>query len=179
MDYLENYTKDDKFHLDKLIDDDFFKAIKLCFNNNLYVSSVKLLLSFIDSISYVAYGKSDAHSFQNWLKEFCELEKLGVTAFELWEHRNSMLHMTGSKSRKVEKQECRMLISYVGNLPTNFESDDKNCGYYDIRILINVVAKGIEKYITEKVILTRDLETFINRYDLIVSDARTLKIQYD
>lgn len=179
MDYLETYVKEDKLHLDKLIDDDFFKAIKLCYNNKLFVSSVKLLLSFIDSISFVAYGKSDAHTFQNWLKEFCEVEKLGITPFEIWEHRNAMLHMTGLSSRKVDKCECRMLIGYIGNLPTSFDLNTENCGYYNIKLLIDVIAKGIEKYVNEKVIATRDFETFVKRYDLIVSDVRTLNINYE
>jgi hypothetical protein len=176
MDYLVSYTKDNKFHIDQLINDDFFKAIKLCFNNRLYVSSVKLLLSFVDSISFVAYGKSDSQSFQNWLKEFCDLKELDITAFELWEHRNSMLHTTGLTSRKVEKKECRMLICYIGSLPNDVDLDTKNCGYYNLKALIDIIAKGIAKYINEKVIIPRDYKTFVERYDLIVSDVRTLNV---
>lgn len=176
MDYLQTYIRNNKFYLNELINDDFFKAIKLCFNNELYVSSTKLLLSFIDSISFIAYGRSDAQAFQNWLKEFCEMERVGVTPFELWEHRNAMLHMTSLSSRKVDKKECRMLIGFVGELPEIEKVNQQECGYYNIRTLIDVIAGGVTKYLSEK-LTTSEMITFVERYDLIVSDVRTMRVQ--
>lgn len=52
-DYLVKYTTPEGFDVPRLINDDFFLAIKLLFNSGLYVSASKLLLSFIDSIAYV------------------------------------------------------------------------------------------------------------------------------
>jgi len=175
VNYLEKYVTENGFDVPRLINDDFFVAIKLCYNNRLYVSAIKLLLSFIDSMSFVAYGESSGKHFQKWLNEFCDMEKIGISSFELWEHRNSMLHMTNLASKQVKKDVCKMLIGYVGELPNNIKLNKGDCGYYNINTLIMTIANGVEKYLKEK--LTPDeIEKFVARYDLVVSDSRNLVI---
>ena len=55
-DYLRRYTANGQFDLPRLINDDFFVPIKLLFNNKHYVSSAKLLLIFVDTISFLESG---------------------------------------------------------------------------------------------------------------------------
>lgn len=50
-DYLESYTSSDGFDMPKLLNDDYFNAIKLLFNSKYYVSCMKLIVSFIDTVS--------------------------------------------------------------------------------------------------------------------------------
>jgi hypothetical protein len=49
IDYSAKYLTDEGFDLPQLLNDDFFVAIKLLFNNRGYVSATKRLLSFVDS----------------------------------------------------------------------------------------------------------------------------------
>lgn len=174
VDYLKKYISDDKFDIPRLINDDFFLAIKLCFKHKYYVSATKLLLSFIDSISFVAYGESNGKYFQEWLKEYCDLNSLGITEFELWEHRNSILHMTGLESRQVKNKKCKTIVGYIGKVSNMPNLNTSECSYYDMYDLMKNIAKGIEKYIAS--IKPNELETFVERYDLIVSDTRMLII---
>jgi len=56
--YLEAYITNGDLDLIRLINDDFCSAIKLTFNHRYFTSSLKLLLSFIDTIAYVYSGSS-------------------------------------------------------------------------------------------------------------------------
>ncbi len=69
IDWLTHYTNSEGIDISQLIHDDYFKAIKLTFNNQLYVSSMKLLLSCIDSVAYIEYGDENRKPFIEWLKE--------------------------------------------------------------------------------------------------------------
>lgn len=54
-DYLESYTTSNGFDMPKLLNDDYFNAIKLLFNSDYYVSCIKLIVSFIDTVSYIEF----------------------------------------------------------------------------------------------------------------------------
>ena len=99
-DYLEAYTTPDGFDMPKLLNDDYFNAIKLLFNSKYYVSCMKLIVSFIDTVSYLEFGDI-SEGFVRWLKMYASIKKLGITEQQLWEHRNSVLHMSNLDSRKV------------------------------------------------------------------------------
>ena len=102
IDYLTKYSTEDGFDLPRLLNDDFFVAIRLLFNNRCYVSAANLLMSFIDSIAFVEYGDCTGGSnFCRWLESYVDLQSIGITAEEIWEHRNSLVHMTNLDSRKV------------------------------------------------------------------------------
>ena len=116
IDYFPSYIVNGRLDLPRLINDDFFLAIKICYNSGYYTSATKLLMCFIDTISYISFGTSSGKSFQEYLDRYCDLKKVGITSLELWEHRNGILHMTNLESRKITKGEVKRLISYVGTL---------------------------------------------------------------
>ena len=92
-DYLVHYTTENIFRFTELINDDYFKAIRTLLNAELYVSSAKLLMSCVDTLSFVEYSNVSGN-FTKWLDAFVDLAPLGITSGELWEFRNSVLHMS-------------------------------------------------------------------------------------
>lgn len=108
--YLLEYMKPNGFDLPRLLNDDYFNAIRLLWNNKQYVSVMKLLLSFLDTVAYLDSGDTPGN-FQKWLNNYADITSLDVTADELWELRNSLLHMTNSDSRKVARGEVRRIFS--------------------------------------------------------------------
>ncbi|UEM40613.1 hypothetical protein [Pectobacterium aquaticum] len=91
-DYLTKYYVNEKFNLTQLLFDDHFVPIHLLFNHGHYIASIKLLLSFIDTIAWIDIGEH--HNFIKWVNLYADLTTLGITAGELWELRNSLLHMS-------------------------------------------------------------------------------------
>lgn len=96
-----DYIDESGFHFDNLINDDFIEAIRILFNAKQYVSSMKLLMICVDTVSYLEFGDT-ARNFHNWLDTYVDLNSLGIISDELWEFRNSILHMTNLDSRKVQ-----------------------------------------------------------------------------
>lgn len=117
-DWLAKYTKDNIFHYADLINDDFLLAYKLLYNNRHYASAAKLFMSCIDSIAHVEYGydkkPSERAVFSRWLDAYVDLKPVGVTADELWELRNGMLHMSNLDSNKVLKKKLDEFQSRLG-----------------------------------------------------------------
>lgn len=177
-DYLQKYLKGDTFDFSSLINDDFFQPIRILFLNKHYVSATKLLYVAIDSIAYIEYGETKENIFVKWLNTYFDFSEFTVTPDELWEHRNSLLHMSNLKSKKVTSGKARQLICFVGMTHPDVKLDETGTGYYDLQNFIikfghacgewiNTYGKNPEKY-----------ELFIKRYDLIVSDSRMLTIEY-
>jgi hypothetical protein len=110
-DYLVHYTTGNSFRFTELINDDYFKAIRTLFNAELYVSSAKLLMSCVDTLSFVEYGDI-LDNFVNWLDAFVDLAPHNITSVELWEFRNSVLHMTNLGSRKVISGKVSPIMPY-------------------------------------------------------------------
>ncbi len=81
--YLRLYQTDQGLNIPQLLNDDFFEAIKLLFNARMYVSSMKLLLSFLDTIAFLDCGASGGPAFQSWLGTYVDLAPTGATAQEL------------------------------------------------------------------------------------------------
>ncbi len=52
-DYLVHYTTENTLRFTELINGDYFKAIRTLFNAELYVSCAKLLMSCVDTLSFV------------------------------------------------------------------------------------------------------------------------------
>jgi hypothetical protein len=172
IDYLSKYIVNDRLDLPRLINDDFFLAIKLCYNKGYYTSATKLLMCFVDSISYVASGKSSATSFQEYLNKYCDLEKVGVTSYEVWEHRNGILHMTNLESRKITQGQVKRLISYVGTLTGDMPKGHKDTKYFSLYDFMIEVGRSIGRYIDFLNKNPNEYESFFKRYDEIVSDVR-------
>ncbi|MGZ5052811.1 MAG: hypothetical protein ACXWF8_10675 [Methylobacter sp.] len=169
-DYLELYTTPDGFDMPKLLHDDYFDAIKLLFNGRYYVSCMKLIVSFIDTISFIEFGDIQ-DGFIKWLKSYSSINSLGITESQLWELRNSILHMSNLDSRKVlsgKEKRISFCVASSGYTPDS----DLNIQYFNLKDLIDEIAQSLSRWIgtynenPDKMIL------FIERYDRIISDSR-------
>lgn len=176
VDYFGKYFNDDGFDFSSLINDDFFQPIRILFQNRHYVSAAKLLFIAIDSISYIEFGETKENTFIKWLDTYADVSKLGVTPEELWEHRNSLLHMSNLHSRKVKQGKVRKLVLHVGNIPTNVKLDDAETGYYDLQRLILHFGQACGKWLNTYGEFRDKIHSFVERYDLIASDARMLEV---
>lgn len=124
VDYFGKYYNEDGVDFSALINDDFMQPVRILFQAKHYVSASKLPLVAIDSVGYVEYGDIKENTFTKWLNCYCELDKVDVTAEELWEQRNSLLHMSNLGSRKVLSGKTRRLMFYIGNLPEDVNLED-------------------------------------------------------
>lgn len=115
VDWLLKYSRKGGIQFSELIHDDYFHAIKITYNARLYVSSMKLMLSCIDSLAYIEYGDlRGLPIFVRWLNDFADLAPLGITAEELWELRNGLLHMSNINSSAVKQNKVRRISFHVG-----------------------------------------------------------------
>jgi hypothetical protein len=177
IDYLKKYVTDKGFDLPRLLHDDFFLAIKVTFNAGYYISAAKLLVSFIDTMGYLESGDGGAVAFRGWLDKHVDMRSLNITSEELWEHRNSLLHMSTLNSRKVSGGHVRRLVAYVGQLPPSWPSEDKEAKWFNLLGLIQAVAQGIGHYTQTMSQSPERRSTFIERYDHILSDSRVQRFE--
>lgn len=169
-DWLLKYTTDEGIDLPSLINDDYFLAIKLTFDARHYVSSLKLLLSCIDSLAYVEYGDQPS-IFVNWLRTYADLTPVGITPEELWELRNGVLHMTNLSSRQVVKKKVRRITVRIGGAA---HTDADGTYFFDFHALIQTYAAGLNRWIASYNTDRDKFAKFIERYDETISDSRLL-----
>lgn len=176
-DYLVEYTTGNRFHFEQLINDDYFEAIKNLFNAGKYVSMAKLLMSCIDTLAFVEHGDK-SRNFALWLDEYFALGKLGITSEELWEFRNSLLHMSNLSSRKVLKGGCAQITPFVAGLDIETPKDTGDEKPFNLYALVHEVAAGVSRWGETYNALPEKALAFIERYDTTISDARmaTMKI---
>lgn len=175
VDYIGTYFTEDGFDFPRLINDDFFQPIRIMFQAGYFVSAAKLMMVATDSIGFVEFGDKDA-TFIKWLKRYAQLDPIGITAEELWEHRNGLLHMSNLRSRKVASGAVRALVAYVGQLPPGVELDHAKTGYYDLRALIKEFGDACNRWLKTYDDQREKIDPFVERYDLIASDARMLRV---
>ena len=171
-DWLVDYTSEAGIDLPRLIHDDYFVAIKLTFNQGKYVSAMKLLLSCIDSISYLEYGDASKNPFVAWLDTFADLAPLAITSSELWELRNGLLHMTNIDSSKVRKNKVRRISFQVSAHKATIRDASSEVHYFDFFGLIKVFQAGLGRWIETYNIDRSKFLAFVERYDATLSDAR-------
>lgn len=173
--YLPKYLTNEGFDLPRLLDDDFIKPIRLLFNNEHYVSATKLLVNFIDTVGFIEFGHTAENTFHRWLQKYADLSEVGVSAEELWEHRNSLLHMSNLDSRRVLAGKVRRLMSYVGRLPPDFPTETDEAKYFDLLALLRAISVACGRWAASYNEDRTKFEQFLDRYDLIVSDNRLLR----
>lgn len=169
-DYLEFYTTPAGFDIPRLLNDDYFKAIKLLFNAKHYVSCMKLLVSFIDTIAYLEFGDVRGN-FVQWLKSYASTEKLGITEQQIWELRNSVLHMSNLDSKKVlagKEKRISFCVARSGYIP----SPDPDTQYFNLKDLIDEIAQALSLWIKTFKEKPDKILVFIERYDRVISDSR-------
>ena len=177
VDYFGTFFTKDGLDFSGLINADFFQPIRILFQNQHYVSAAKLLVVAIDSIGYVEYGDIKENTFIKWLITYADLSEVGITAEELWEHRNSLLHMSNLDSRKVITGKVRRLFMHLGELPDNLKLSDEHAGYYNLQKLILKFAHAVDKWVNTYNEDNKKIDTFVERYDLIASDARMFEVE--
>jgi hypothetical protein len=183
-DWLLEYSKTGTFDFAELVNDDYLKAYKLLFNNKYYTSATKLFLSCIDSLAYVEFGddggrKGNRPVFCRWLDTYVDLSPIGITAEELWELRNGLLHMSNLHSSQVRRKAVRRISISVGEVPPEKRSPHETTHYFNLVTLYNEVAKGIGAWCHTYIDNHEKFLLFIERWDRTVSDARLTKYHPD
>ncbi len=131
-------------------------------------------MSFLDTIAYVEFGgrrPGETSVFVDWLRTFADPDPAGVTPEELWELRNSLLHMSNLESRKVALGKVARLTPYVG-AQDHPPSTDPMVKYFNVYQLIEAVAAAIQRWIVSYNEHPEKMRTFVERYDRVVSDDR-------
>ena len=171
-DYLDIYLTEHGLDFPSLLNDDYFEAIQLLWNNKKYISCLKLVFSMIDTIGFVEYGPCN-DCFSRWLDEYCDLQSIRLTSSELWELRNSMIHMTNLESRKVRSGKTAQLLPRITHpdreLPEYFDGMKV---FHVSRFLLVVLRGGLENWLTSYNRDRSKFSKFIHRYDTIASEAR-------
>jgi len=174
-DYLVDYVDGNIFRFSDLINDDYFKAIRALFDAKLYVSCSKLLMSCVDTLAFVEYG-DEKRNFIRWVDVYGDLAPLNISASELWEFRNSVLHMTNLASRNVIAGKVSPIMPYVGELKSPLSISPDGPKPFNLHELIKSVGVGIGKW-GEGYNADRDkILKFIERYDTTISDSRMVWI---
>jgi len=174
-DYLERYISGKVFRFTELIHDDYFKAIRTLFTAKLYVSCSKLLMSCIYTLAFVEYGDVSGN-FSKWIDAYVDLRPCNILVVELWEFRNSILHMTNLASRKVLAGKTSPIMPYVGeprSLPSIAPHLPKP---FNLSGLIEAIGGGIGKWGETYNTDSEKLLKFIERCDTTVSDSRVALI---
>ena len=169
-DYLEKYMTPQGFDLPLLINNDYLKAIKLLFNNHHYVSCMKLFVSLIDTMAFIEFGDM-RDNFVKWLNDFANLNKVGITPSQLWELRNSILHMSNLDSRKVlngSEKRISFCVAESGYVP----EDDLEIQYFNLTDFIRVISEALSVWSSSYNDNPIKRTAFIERYDRIISDDR-------
>jgi hypothetical protein len=177
-DYLKSYLTENGFDFPRLFNDDFFDAIRITYNKRRYVSSLKLLVSFIDTAAYLEFGDTPGN-FQGFLDRYANLATLGITPSELWELRNSLLHMTNAESRRVIGGLVSRLSFYVGELPDGHPRQFDGTKHFSLMGLMKAVAESLENWLRSLNGDRARLANFFDRYDKVYSDARLDLIEFD
>ncbi|MEE8059341.1 MAG: hypothetical protein V3T17_16115 [Pseudomonadales bacterium] len=175
-DYLEEYMVDGALDIGTLLHNDHYIAVKNLFNEKHYLSSMKLMVSFIDTLGYLDSGDIKGNVFVLWLNSYSNISKeLGVTSEELWEFRNSILHMTNLDSRKVKLRKIKRISFMVApkGIPAKHDHDTT---YFNFSDLIFVIQKAIAKWLNTYIIDPTKLASFVKRYDRVISDSRMAKM---
>jgi hypothetical protein len=176
--WYDGYIDEKGFHFAELINDDFIEAVRILHNANHYVSAMKLLMICVDTVAYLEYGDIQKN-FHSWLSTYVSLSALGITEEELWEFRNSILHMTNLDSRKVETKKIKRLMFYTAHPSTNYVTETDEGRYFKFMDLLKDLADGIGKWGDSYNAEKSKFEIFLKRYDRIISDKRMTYIYYN
>jgi hypothetical protein len=171
QDWLLTYTEGEHIRIDKLINDDYYSAIKMLFNSRHLVSAAKLLMSCIDTLAFVEFGDKRGN-FTQWIDAFVKLETVGITSSELWEFRNSIVHMTNLSSRAVRSGKVSPIMPYIGSDQLATTVGSMTPRPFNLLTLLKAVGIGIGVWSET---FNSDREKFIHfveRYDSIISDSR-------
>lgn len=171
-DFFAKHLVDGHLELDSLLEEDFVAAIKLLNRCKHYVSAMKLLVSFVDTLAYLEYGDIQGN-FVSWVTAYTDLDSIGVTPAELWEFRNSLLHMTSPHSRKVLDGKHPALCFYTHPKRRRvIVAEEEGGKMFSFEAIYESVMNGVSSW---SATYSGDIQKqllFINRYDEILSEGR-------
>ena len=175
-DWLAAYITTSGLNMDDLLGDDFVDAIKLLYEHKHYVSAMKLIVSFVDTVAYLDLGDV-AGNYETWLSKYAALAPLGVTPSELWEFRNAILHMTNPVSRKVLSGNVLPLHFYIDSTSKSVRIDrDSGTKMFSFAALHEAITEAVGAWTKSySGNLPKQLE-FIQRYDTVLSEGRVGKL---
>ncbi len=168
-DYLEKYYSGNTFDVGQLLKDDHLIPIHLLFNQKHYLSCTKLLLSFIDTIAWIDIGEH--HNFTKWIDLYADLSKIGVTSAEIWELRNSLLHMSNLDSQKVKQGKVRRVSFAISNKDSFNTVTVGDTTYFSLIDFLYIVEDAMRKWVDTYNSDNLKTITFIERYDKIVRNS--------
>jgi len=176
-DWLAAYVTPSGLNVHELLGDDFTHAIKLLYAHKHYVSAMKLIVSFVDTVAYLDLGDV-AGNFETWLSKYASLAPVGVTPSEFWEFRNSILHMTNPLSRKVLSRKALSLNFYINSTSKSVRIDQEGgTKMFSFEALYEAIIEAVGKWTKSySGDLSKQLE-FIQRYDTILSEGRVGKLK--
>lgn len=75
VDYFGTFFTKESFDFTGLLNADFFQPVRILFQNQHYVSAVKLLVIAIDSIAFVEFGDVNGeNTFVKWLNTYAAID---------------------------------------------------------------------------------------------------------
>lgn len=176
-DYLDKYGPLESFDFDQLIEDDLWSSVRLLWNEEKYTSVLKLVFPMIDTLAFVDLAADLPRAFHNWIDEYCDMLWMGITAEELWELRNSVIHMTNADSRKVREGKVERLLPVVAHpmvdLPQRMEGIKV---FHEGRFVLSVLPMGIQRWIESYKKDPSKVHRFIMAYDTVLSDSRYTRV---
>lgn len=95
-----------------------FDAITLLYQNKHYPQARYCAFILIDQLAWLVSG-SEQHVnvyFKSWLNKYFTKHYPGISADEIWEHRNGLLHNNSSISRKIEDGRVKRQLWFVDKL---------------------------------------------------------------
>jgi hypothetical protein len=124
----------------------------------------------------VEYGyektRTERAVFSRWLDAYVDLKPLGVTADELWELRNGMLHMSNLDSKKVLQEKTRRVSIMVGKAPESMQGSLDEVYYFNLHSFYLAVCDGIGKWLQTYADSYDKFLIFVERWDRTISDSR-------
>ena len=172
-DYLAMYKAAGGFiDLISLIDSDFVDPMRHLFKAQFYVAATKLAMSMIDTLGFIEFGPQKG-VFQRWLNTYADFSGLNVSAEELWELRNSLVHMTNLASRNVEAGQVEALTFVIAGADVDTPERLGDIKVLHLTRLLavtlpNAIGHWVRTYHGDK----RKQNLFVRRYDTIVSESR-------
>ena len=174
VDYLDAYMTSAGLDIPRLLNDDHFEAIRLLYKHRSYLACMKLLVSFIDTIAFLELGDVNGN-FIRWLDTYAKISSVGVTSEQLWELRNSLLHMSNLDSRKVLSGKIDRISFFVGPRGMPHRHDPATGVHFNLSDLIVVVAEALTDWLKTVAHDPEKLRRFVQRYDRIVRQATLME----
>jgi hypothetical protein len=110
--------------------------------------------------------------FKLWLENYVSLPDLHVTSEELWELRNSLIHMTNYDSRRNINGSIDRVMIYSGIDTSEYSNSNDKQKLLNFNSMYEKTYDGVIKWLSEIMKSQEEKERFIQNYIFIASDFR-------